>query len=642
MLKTLIIVAGAVLSIGFAAEQVSEEPELREVDLEETVQILSIETSADEVVVDIAVPAAIGRLAPVDDNFGVTDGGQLVGVRVNPIDTSPETVLLIDTSGSMRGSALAAAKAAASTFVEELPTGSAVGLISFGDVVEVHQTPTLDRADLLAAIDRLEATGTETILWDALSTAAELTAASPDGRSAIVVLSDGDDTASESGLSDVAEQFLSGSNLLYAVAIESPEADMVALAALTEEVGGQFQATADVAQLDPLYADIAGRLSNLYQLRFTPVRSGERTMVVSVATESSVATARALIQTPPQLPAPNTEQSAGAGNSIGTSNEDVQATAPAQALGPWASPAMLWVGLGSMFAAFTMAIILIGRPTAQVRLDAATSADRLGGIGTRLGRAADRVISNHDGGRRIDSRLEAADVNLRPGEFALGWLVGSFVLVVGSWAVVGLGFAIMMVPVAATMALVFLSIRAERRRSAFADQLTETLGILASSLRAGQSLPAAIELVAAEAPSPTASQFHRISFEIRVGRDLTESVRDAAERMRSPDLKWLSQAIDINRELGGDLTEVLDNVAATIRERRSLARQVNALSAEGRMSGWVLLGLPVVLFVFSWWRTPDSIEAMMTAPLGRLLLGAAVTGMIVGHLWIRQLVKVRL
>jgi tight adherence protein B len=164
---------------------------------------------------------------------------------------------------------------------------------------------------------------------------------------------------------------------------------------------------------------------------------------------------------------------------------------------------------------------------------------------------------------------------------------------------------------------------------------------MASSLRAGQSLPQSIELVASEARSPTAEQFQRIHFEVRVGRDLTESIREAARRMESRDLEWLAQAVDIHRDLGGDLTEILQNVAATIRERRTAARQIDALSAEGRATGWVLLGMPIALFAFAWWRTPDSIERMLTEPLGRLLLALAVGGMATGHLWIRHLVKPR-
>ena len=132
-----------------------------------------------------------------------------------------------------------------------------------------------------------------------------------------------------------------------------------------------------------------------------------------------------------------------------------------------------------------------------------------------------------------------------------------------------------------------------------------------------------------------------ISFESRVGRDLTESMLGVAARMKNQDLEWVTRAVDINRELGGDLTEMLDNVADTIRDRRRVARQVQALSAEGRASGWVLLALPVLMFLFLWWRTPDNVDLMVTEPVGRFMLGLAGAGMLVGFLWIRKLVDLK-
>ncbi|MGB5760337.1 MAG: VWA domain-containing protein, partial [Acidimicrobiales bacterium] len=136
--------------------------------LDERIQILGVEETPDEVILEVAVPPAIGRLAPVEANFGVTDGGQLVGIEVAPVGTAADTVMVIDTSGSMRGSALAAAKAAAAGFVGALPDDVRVGLISFGDTVVTHRTPTLDRAGLLADLDGLTAGGEQTVLWDAL------------------------------------------------------------------------------------------------------------------------------------------------------------------------------------------------------------------------------------------------------------------------------------------------------------------------------------------------------------------------------------------------------------------------------------------------------------------------------------------
>ncbi len=610
------------------------------------IQVLGVDESGPEVVIDIAVPPSLGRLAPTTENFEVADGGQLVDLSVAPAGTAADIVLVIDTSGSMQGSAIAAAKAAASSFLDAVADDARVGLISFGDEVVTHQAPTVDRAGVLADLAELEATGQETALWDALLIAAETLDGSEDERSSVIVLTDGDDTASAAEPGDVVGRLGGGGAALYAVAIESRDTDLAALEAAVDGIGGLFLPATDIGQLNELYTDIAGRLANRYRLRFEPLVDGERTVVIAAASETGAATARTVIGrgTSGSLdgPAAPSGEAAGPGPPpvINIGQQPVLGLVATPSPGVLGSPTTLRLGLASIFAALTVAGVLVLRPRPPVRINAAASADRIGGVNVRLGRAADRIILRHDRAKRVDRRLEAADINLRPGEFVLIWLLLTGAVAVLVWATVGLVAAGLVVGVAALAAHLLLSVRAGRRRARFADQLTETLGIMASSLRAGQSLPRSIELVASEAPSPTAEQFHRIAFEIRVGRDLTESIQDASERMKSPDLQWLAQAVDINRVLGGDLTEILDNVATTIRDRRTVARQVDALSAEGRATGWVLLAMPILLFLFSWWRTPENINRLVTDSVGQILLGVAVSGMLIGHLWIRKLVKV--
>jgi tight adherence protein B len=602
------------------------------------IQILGVEQSEDEVILELAVPPAFGRVAPVDRNFGVTDGGQRVKFTVAPLEGALDTVLVIDTSGSMRGPALAAAKAAARSFIAAVPNDTRVGLVSFGESVLIHQKPTLDRASLLADLDRLDTADGETALWDALVAAADLVDGSAGGQSSVVVLSDGGDTASSATRSDAIERLSSRSTVLYAVAIESPDTDLVALKETVDRVGGQFLTTTDIGELDSLYTEIAGRLAGRYQLRFTSAQQGTRTVVVSVAANGAVATARTTIS---GAPAASTVDGGDPVPVISVDDLPVLGPVAVPMPGPLAGPTMFWIGVGSIFGAFALAGTLVARRPAHVGLATVTSADRLAGIGSQLGQAADRLVSRHDRENRLDARLDAADINLRPGEFVLVWLLVTSLAGLSASALAGLVFGALVIPTSAVAAFLVLNVRASRRRSRFAGQLIETLGIMANSLRAGQSLPQAIELVATETPSPTAEQFHRIHFEIRVGRDLTESVREAARRMDSRDLEWLAQAVDIHRELGGDLTEILQNVATTIRERRTVARQIDALSAEGRATGWVLLGMPIILFVFGWWKTPESVGRMLTEPTGRVLLAIAVSGMTVGHIWIRHLVKLK-
>lgn len=613
--------------------------------LDERIQILGVDESEDVVTLDIAVPPAIGRLEPVAANFGVTDGGELVDVSVSSIGTTTDTILVIDTSGSMQGPALQSATAAAARFIESLPPDVRVGLISFDDVVTTHRTPTADRAAVLTDLDGLTAGGAETVLWDALVVAAELANAPGAELSSVVVLSDGDDTASAASRSRVADAFETGPAVLYAVAIESPDTNLAALEGAVDLIGGQFLATTDVGQLDQLYTDIAGRLANRYQLRFVPATEGTRTVVISVAAGSGLATASVVLPGLGSGPVVGgtTVAPGGPAPMLNVDDHPALGVVASPMLPPWSDRRLLLFGLAAIFSSLVIGGYLLVRPASQVRIHTAAvaSTDRIGGVNQKLGRAADRLVSDYDQKRKIDAKLEAADLNLRPGEFILAWSVATAVASLGVMALGGLLYGIAVVPMAVAGTMIMLNVRTNRRRARFADQLTETLGIMASSLRSGQSLPRSIELVAAEALSPTAEEFHRISFETRVGRDLTDSMREASERMGSPDLEWLAQAVDINREMGGDLTEILDNVASTIRERRTVSRQIQALSSEGRATGWVLLGLPVVLFLFSWWRTPDSIDALVTEPIGRIMLGIALTGMTVGHVWIRKLVRLK-
>ncbi|HEY0402492.1 MAG TPA: type II secretion system F family protein, partial [Blastococcus sp.] len=157
-----------------------------------------------------------------------------------------------------------------------------------------------------------------------------------------------------------------------------------------------------------------------------------------------------------------------------------------------------------------------------------------------------------------------------------------------------------------------VNVKAGRRQAAFADQLDDSLQLMASSLRAGHSLLRAVDSVSQEAASPTAEEFARIVNETRVGRDLNDSLDEVAERMGSDDFTWVAQAIAIHREVGGNLAEVLDAVCRTIRERNAIRRQVKALAAEGKLSAIVLMALPFGIVAFISITNPGYLAAFTT------------------------------
>jgi tight adherence protein B len=201
-------------------------------------------------------------------------------------------------------------------------------------------------------------------------------------------------------------------------------------------------------------------------------------------------------------------------------------------------------------------------------------------------------------------------------------------------AVVGLAA----VPLGAKL---FLSLKAGRRRAAFADQLDDSLQLMASSLRAGHSLLRAVDAVSQDAAAPTSEEFARIINETRVGRDLNDALDEVSARMRSDDFTWVAQAIAIHREVGGNLAEVLDAVGHTIRERNAIRRQVKALSAEGKLSAIVLMALPFGILAFISASKPDYLAKFTESFAGYVMIAVSVVMLTIGALWLKKTVAIK-
>lgn len=216
-----------------------------------------------------------------------------------------------------------------------------------------------------------------------------------------------------------------------------------------------------------------------------------------------------------------------------------------------------------------------------------------------------------------------------------GILVAGALGVVLAGPLLGLALGLV-VPIATKVAVNLL---ATRRQRAFADQLDDSLQLMASGLRAGHSLMQALNSVATEAEEPTSVEFSRVINETRVGRELGHALDETARRMNSADFAWVTQAIAINREVGGNLAEVLDGVGHTIRERNQIRRQVKALSAEGRLSALVLMALPLGVLAFLSLSNPAYIARFTESFAGYALIAAGVLLLVVGGLWLRKVVS---
>jgi tight adherence protein B len=260
---------------------------------------------------------------------------------------------------------------------------------------------------------------------------------------------------------------------------------------------------------------------------------------------------------------------------------------------------------------------------------------------------ADRLLG--DGARRagLEDQLELAGIPTPASAMVLRVVIAAaLALLVGAiLAVARPSLFAWLLPVALAVFVVLgarflLERRISKRRARFAEQLDDTLSLVASGLRAGHSLPRAMDAVSQEAESPTAEEFARILNQHRLGRDLGEALQLSADRMRSDDLAWVAQAVAIHREVGGNLSEVLDHVGETIRERSQIRRQVQTLSAEGRISANVLIALPVLIAVVLAVISPSYLTAFFTTPLGWALIAASLVLFTIGVAWLRAVVKV--
>ena len=306
-----------------------------------------------------------------------------------------------------------------------------------------------------------------------------------------------------------------------------------------------------------------------------------------------------------------------------------------------------WTGLGACTAGLLGLILLLLSPRpARLPLDRRRPHvhDESGALTEAAAAATSlirRALVRRGWSQVLAVALESAGMKLAVQDAGLflvvAMLVGGALGVLLGGPVVGF-LLVLLVPV---LAKVWLSGRTRKRERAFADQLDDSLQLMASSLRAGHSLLQALAAVASEAEEPTSEEFARIINETRVGRELGSALDEAARRMKSEDFVWVTQAIAINREVGGNLAEVLDGVSGTIRERNQIRRQVKALAAEGKLSALVLMLLPFGVGGFLLVANPGYMAKFTGSLIGYGMLVVSGVLLVVGGLWLRKTVQVK-
>jgi len=607
--------------------------------------------------IEVLVTPPATLYGAVPDSVVLLENGNSRPATVSLLAAQPlEVLLVVDISGSMSGAPLAAAKEAAAGFLEALPPTTRTAVMGFaaspGQAGEFSEDP----ADARAALNRLQAGG-ETALYDAVLAALDAFDAAGAGRPFIVLLSDGGDTASTVTLADAVDLLTASDVRFYAVELETEESDPAPLQALAEVAAGRVVSAEDPAALTAMYDVIASELVNQLVIGYTSASGGPTELTITVYHQGVSASAVGSITLPGTAPATTTTVPASTTTrpeqTTATTTTTTAALPPTQSVasgpGLFGAPWLLPVGMTAMFlaalAVIGLALVPADRAPSQLAVPSRERFTPAGGLLTRVTNRAKGVAEAAltRAGRRsgLSRALDSAAVRLAAGEF---------VILSMSAGVVGgtLGALLFRLPGALILGVMGMVVprllvnrTGRKRRDAFAAQLDGTLQLLAGSMRAGYGLLQAVNNISAEAAAPTNQEFGRIVMENRLGRDLVESLTALADRMDSEDFHWVAQAIDIQRSVGGDLSQILDTVSHTIRERNQIRRQIKALSAEGRISAYVLIALPFAVTLFISLISPEFIAPLWTTTVGKVAVAVGCVLMLAGIAWIRRLVRLK-
>lgn len=541
-------------------------------------------------------------------------------------------VLVTDTSGSMRGEPIRAAMEAARGFAAQRHANQLLGIVTFDSEVVVRLPLTADATRIAAALANEPPLATGTHLYDAVTKAVALLTAAKVRSGSIVILSDGADTASTTGLADAIAAAEQAHIRIFSVGLRSRWFRQAPLRTLAEDSGGAYaEATSATKELPRIYGQIAATLASEYLVRYRSHEGPGKDVRVEVRS-------------------PQFEGTAAAGYTTPKLSESVKPPYhPSAAVTFWSSAITAFLVSLLVGGLVAFALIAILRPrTRSVR-------DRLSGfvsIGTReaeegsplpdrLFAGAERSLVRMQWWGRFKQDLELARISMPPIQIVL-WTVVVTIFCVWLLHVVSGS------PLVALAGLLFpLSVRgvvkrrAEAVRGRFAEQLPDNLQVLASALRAGHSLVGALSVVVDDAPEPARTEFRRVIADEQLGVPLEESLRVVADRMESRDLEQVALVAALQRRTGGNTAEVLDHVAATIRERFELRRMVKTLTAQGRMSRWIVSLLPVGLLLAILAINPRYIEPLFAKGSGRVLLVVAAVMVVLGSVVIGRIVKIK-
>ena len=567
----------------------------------------------------------------------LTENGQrVVDLTAQNLASAKSVVIAVDRSRSMKGRQLDDAIAAARNFIAAKGGSDRIAVVVFGShAVQLtgFSSSTIDSDDALRTMSVDARSGTA--LYDALALSAGMLAKEVGRARVIVLLTDGQDVSSTSSLAQSVEAARKASALVYPIVIGGADATRQPLKQMARETGGTFHGAASSAALKGVYTSVAAELRRTWRLEWvTAARPGEKLHLRASLDPEGAAAADLTVPGDVQAPA-------GTGTELPsplyTPFGGLLLTLLVAFLVLTACGLVLTSGKGSWVKSRLTPHVEGGRRKAKQR----EKGERLAAFAS-LFRATEQTFGHRRLWKRLHLMLERADVPLRTVEFA--YLIVGCGFTLALLAAVSGRPTLMILIAFAVGALIpygWVSFKSRRRMNAFDDQLPDLLVTLAASLKAGHSFKQGIQTVVDEGQDPASKVLGRVITDTQLGRPMDEALAETAERIGSKNFSFVITAVSIQRQVGGSLAGLFDMVADTVRQRQQFARKIKGLTAMGRASAYVLVGLPFFVGFAMTVLNPTYMQPLYHSSTGHTLIMIGLVMMAFGSLILKKLVSFR-
>jgi tight adherence protein B len=551
-------------------------------------------------------------------------------------------VLLIDASQSMEGPPERAALAAARVFAGQRQPHEQVAVLTYNSTPNVVLPFTTDGNQIDAALSKQPPFQFGTHLYDAVVRAVDLLKEAHVTAGSIVVLSDGQehrghgDTAKHETVQTAAAAARAAHVRVFSVGLRSPFFRPKALKKLSGATGAQYTGARSLAELNAIYRSLGSKLAREYLVGYRSSADPGAHVVVSIRVRGLQQVATARYETP------GAPKKKGKAAPYHESFLHKLFTSPLMMVFIALLSACLVALAVIAFTSTWTKGTLRKRMAEFVSMPVEEKERASGALTDRVEGGTEKLLGQMRWWERFVAELELADISIPPERILLFTFIGTFLTI---WLLsVILHSLLIALPVGLVVPFgvrAWVKRKVARKRRLFAEQLPDNLQVLASALRAGHSFIGALSVVVDDAPEPSRTEFRRVIADEQLGVPLEEALHVVVERMQSRELEQVALVGALQRQTGGNTAEVLDRVTDTIRERAELRRTVQTLTAQGRLSRWVVSLLPVFLLVVITLLNPSYMHVLYSTSTGKILLVFAGVMVVSGSLVIKRIINIK-